>query len=64
MPEVVLEQSERLDGVIVQTVRSAEGVEFQRELHFTCSICGAPSDRPFPKSAIGCSRPDCADGVQ
>lgn len=61
MTETILEQSERLDGATVQTVRRDDGTEYQRTLYFTCSICGAHSDRPFPKSAIGCSRPECKD---
>lgn len=61
--ETVLEQSE-YRGVIYQTVRASDGREFVRELHHTCSICGAFGDRPFPKSAISCMRPECEDGKQ
>ncbi len=29
------------------------------QIRYTCSICGAKSDRPFPASAISCMRPEC-----
>lgn len=58
--EMVLEQSEKLDGTIVQTVRLADGSEVQREYRYTCSICGAvDNERPFPKSALSCLRRGC-----
>lgn len=57
--ETILEQSEKLDGTIVQTIRLADGTEIIRECRHTCSICGAYSDRPFPTSAISCMRPEC-----
>jgi hypothetical protein len=59
--EVVIEQSE-YKGVVYQTIQTSDGREFIRELHHTCSICGAFSDRPFPRSAISCMRPECKDG--
>jgi hypothetical protein len=60
MAETILEQSE-YRGVTYQTVRGDDGTEFVRELHHTCSICGAAGDRPFPKHAISCMRPECRD---
>lgn len=58
--ERVLEQSEKLDGTIVQTVRLADGAEVQREYRYTCSICGAvDNERPFPTSALSCMRRGC-----
>jgi len=63
--ETVIEQSEKvLEGgriIQVQTVRRDDGTEFQRELYYTCSICGATSDRPFARSAISCMRSECRD---
>jgi len=59
MTETVIEQSERLDGVTVQTVRRDDGTEYQRSLYHTCSICGAESENPFPRSAISCLRREC-----
>lgn len=60
MTETVLEQSEKLDGTIVQTVRLDDGREVQREYRYTCSICGAvDNDHPFPTSAISCMRRGC-----
>jgi hypothetical protein len=62
MKEVILEQSELLNGSVVQLVRDEQGNEFQRTLYYTCAICGARSDRPFPKVAISCMRSDCEMG--
>lgn len=62
MAEVVLEESEMLNGTTVQTVRREDGTEYQRQCFYTCSICGAKSDRPFPRSAISCFRSECLDG--
>lgn len=64
--EVILEQSEDLDGTIVQTVRMSDGTEAVRRIStkpvfYTCSICGAKSTEPFPKSAISCFRKECLD---
>jgi len=59
MPETILEESEKLDGTIVQTVRMGDGTEIVREYSHICSICGAHSDRAFPKSAISCMRKEC-----
>lgn len=61
MAETILEESE-YKGVVYQTIRSEDGSEFVRQLHHTCSICGAHSERPFPISAISCFRPECKDG--
>ena len=61
MAEIVLEESERIDGVIVQLVRRDDGTERERKLYYTCSICGASSERPFPRSAISCFRNECRD---
>lgn len=62
MAEQILEESEKLNGVVVQTVRRSDGTEYARECQYRCSICGLPSDRPFPVSAISCFRPDCREG--
>lgn len=60
MAEMILEQSEKLDGTIVQTVRLDDGSEVLREYRYTCSICGAfDNERPFPKSALSCMRRGC-----
>ena len=61
MAEVVLERSEMLNGAISETVRGDDGKEFTRLVFYTCSICGAESDRPFPRSAISCFRKECLD---
>jgi hypothetical protein len=61
MPEeVILEQSEKLDGTVVQLVRQQDGTEVRREFRYTCSICGAvDNEHPFPTSAISCMRRGC-----
>ncbi|MCK1275595.1 hypothetical protein IVB46_10165 [Bradyrhizobium sp. 61] len=62
MTETVLEETQKLNGNIVQTVRRADGTEYQREYAYTCSICGAPGDTPFPTWAISCMRKGCREG--
>lgn len=60
MTEMILEQSEKLDGTIVQTVRLADGSEVRREYRYICSICGAvDNEHPFPRSALSCMRRGC-----
>lgn len=59
MKETVIEQSERLDGMVVQTVQRSDGTEFSRECPYECSICGAFSHRKFIRGAIGCMRDEC-----
>ena len=60
MTEKVIEQYDRLDGTIGQTIQRDDGSEFTRVLTYTCSICGAvDNERPFPKSAISCMRRGC-----
>lgn len=62
MSEIILEESQKLDGTIVQLVRRDDGTEYSREYKYTCAICGAPGDRPFPQWAISCMRKGCRDG--
>jgi hypothetical protein len=62
--ETILEESEKPNGTIVQLVRRADGSEYRREYAYTCGICGAPGDTPFPQWAISCMRRDCRDGDQ
>lgn len=57
--EIIIEESERLDGVVAQTIRLANGQEIVRLAPYRCPICNAPSNRPFPKAAISCLRADC-----
>jgi hypothetical protein len=57
--EQILEESEKPDGTLVQTVRREDGSEYQREYKYTCAICGAPGDSPFPQWAISCMRRGC-----
>lgn len=59
MPETILEEYQMLNGNIGQTVRREDGSEYQREYSYTCSICGAPGDTPFPTWAISCYRSNC-----
>lgn len=60
MAETVLEQSEKPDGTIVQTICLDDGTEVVREYRYYCSICGAvDNERPFPTSAISCMRRGC-----
>jgi hypothetical protein len=60
MTEQILEQSEKRNGTIVQTIRLDDGSEVVREYRYYCSICGAvDNDRPFPTSAISCMRKGC-----
>jgi hypothetical protein len=61
MAEIILEESEMLNGAKVQLVRLDDGTEVERVNYYTCSICGAKSDRPFPRSAISCFRSECKD---
>ncbi len=39
MSETVLEQSEKLDGTIVQLVRLDDGQEVKREFRYYCQTC-------------------------
>jgi len=65
MADTCIEESERIDAarglVTVRTMRRPDGSEYQDELFYTCSICGAKGDRPFPRSAISCFRSECLD---
>jgi hypothetical protein len=63
--EVVLEQSEKLDGTTVQTVRASNGVEYQRQLGLTMLElliqAGYDASLPHPESFKGFSYLKLAD---
>lgn len=63
MADKCIEQTERPDPergmVTVRTMQRADGSEYREELYYTCSICGAKGDKPFPRSAISCFRKEC-----
>jgi hypothetical protein len=59
MKETVIEEYDRLDGTVGQTIQRDDGTEYTRICQYHCSICGAASDRPFPTSAISCFRDEC-----
>jgi hypothetical protein len=59
MSETILREEKNADGSFRQHVRREDGTEYVREYAYTCNICGAPGDSPFPQWAISCMRRGC-----
>ena len=52
MSETILEESEKPNGAIVQTVRREDGSEYRRQHAYTCGICGAPGAMNGPTAIM------------
>jgi len=62
MSERILEESQRPDGMVMQTRRKSDGTEYVAEAPYVCTVCGAHSNRPFSDSALSCFREECNEG--